>query len=294
MLPSKAQRTANHVKILRSISIKNRRGRLPKQVYPKLLEHGYAAALSAHVDNARAALTPLLHALPGLLKAAHDERHADADESKRAATLIDQARRALVQSTQPAGVESLAQQFGKRTQEFNRVQLGRQVKAALGVDVLADNPKVKAALDHFVQENAALIKSIPSQVIDQVEGIVNRAFTSGSLHGDVADEIEQRFNVGESRARLIARDQIGKLYGQTNAIRQQELGVERFIWRTAGDERVREEHEELDGQEFDYDDPPDEGLPGEPIQCRCYAEPVFGDIRAAIDAPDDTQASADE
>lgn len=286
MLPSKAQRTANHVKILRSIGIKNRRGRLPKQVYPKLLEHGYATALTAHVDHARAALTPLLHALPGLLKSTHDERHADADESKRAAALIEQARRALVQSTQPAGVEAIAQQFGKRTQEFNRVQLGRQVKAALGVDVLADNPKVKTALDHFVQENAALIKSIPSQVIDQVEGIVNRAFTSGSLHGDVADEIEERFNVGESRARLIARDQIGKLYGQTNAIRQQELGIERFVWRTAGDERVREEHADLDGEQFDYDDLPDEGLPGEPIQCRCYAEPVFDNLRDDVDAPE--------
>jgi SPP1 gp7 family putative phage head morphogenesis protein len=294
MLPSKAQRTANHVRILRSISIKNRRGRLPKQVYPKLLEHGYAIALTAHVDHARAALAPLLHALPGLLQAAHDERHADADESKRAAALIDQAKRALVQSTQPAGVEAIAQQFGKRTQEFNKVQLGRQVKAALGADVLADNPKVKAALDHFVQENAALIKSIPAQVIDQVEGIVNRAFTSGSLSSDVADEIEQRFNVGESRARLIARDQIGKLYGQTNAIRQQELGVSRFVWRTAGDERVRDEHQELDGEEFDYDDPPDEGLPGEPIQCRCYAEPVFGDIREFADAPDDTEAPAEQ
>jgi SPP1 gp7 family putative phage head morphogenesis protein len=45
-----------------------------------------------------------------------------------------------------------------------------------------------------------------------------------------------------------------------------------------GDERVRDEHEGLDGEQFDYDDLPSEGLPGEPIQCRCYAEPVLSAI----------------
>ncbi len=77
-----------------------------------------------------------------------------------------------------------------------------------------------------------------------------------------ADELEDGFGIATRHARLIARDQIGKLNGQVTAARHQELGVKSFIWRTAGDDRVRPEHEELEGESFTYDDPASEGLLG--------------------------------
>jgi len=40
---------------------------------------------------------------------------------------------------------------------------------------------------------------------------------------------------------------------------------------------VRPRHQELDGKEFDYDNPPAEGLPGQPVGCRCFAESVIPD-----------------
>ncbi len=92
-----------------------------------------------------------------------------------------------------------------------------------------------------------------------------------------------QFGFGERRSKLIARDQVGKLYGQLNASRQKDIGVEKFTWRTVGDERVRDEHEALDGEVFSYDDPPEEGLPGEEVLCRCSAEPLFSDLLAAAD-----------
>ncbi len=46
----------------------------------------------------------------------------------------------------------------------------------------------------------------------------------------------------------------------------------------AGDERVRPSHEALDGTRQRWDDPPAEGHPGEPINCRCIAEPVLGPL----------------
>jgi SPP1 gp7 family putative phage head morphogenesis protein len=44
---------------------------------------------------------------------------------------------------------------------------------------------------------------------------------------------------------------------------------------------VRPEHEVLDGVVFEWSDPPSEGIPGEPINCRCTAEP---DVQSVIDA----------
>jgi SPP1 gp7 family putative phage head morphogenesis protein len=94
--------------------------------------------------------------------------------------------------------------------------------------------------------------------------------------------LEERMGVAESRANLIARDQVGKLFGQLNEKRQTELGVTGYVWRTVHDNRVRELHEDRDGQHFDWNDPPeetpDDGHPGTPIQCRCYAEPDLTEI----------------
>jgi len=52
------------------------------------------------------------------------------------------------------------------------------------------------------------------------------------------------------------------------------MGVEKFIWRTANDERVRPEHSARDGNTYTWANAP-EGGPGAPINCRCFAEPVF-------------------
>lgn len=280
---SRAAATARHVAILTALGHRKKRHRIPKQYYPKGIEREYATAIKAQLGHARNALTPLMHALPSLLDRARGARRVDTGESEELKRLLEDARRQLDTATAPSAVEALARKFGQQTIRFNRIQLGRQVKAALGVDILTDSPRMQAILSHYVTENASLIKSIPSNVVDQVEGIVQRAFSSGEHANTLADEIEERFKVGESRAQLIARDQVGKLYGMTNATRQRELGIEHFIWRTSGDERVRPEHDDLDGERFAYDDPPSEGMPGEPIQCRCTAEPDFDSILTAED-----------
>ncbi len=91
---------------------------------------------------------------------------------------------------------------------------------------------------------------------------------------DLADLLQGRTGVAESRAMLIARDQTTKLNGALNEIRQTEAGVTSYTWSTSLDERVRDEHSEREGEVFDWDSPPEDGHPGEPIQCRCVAIPV--------------------
>jgi SPP1 gp7 family putative phage head morphogenesis protein len=87
--------------------------------------------------------------------------------------------------------------------------------------------------------------------------------------------LRKQFDFTRNRARLIARDQVGKLYGQINAARQQAIGVTHFVWQTSNDERVRDEHEERNGKTYSYANPPDGELPGQPIQCRCVANPIL-------------------
>ena len=92
--------------------------------------------------------------------------------------------------------------------------------------------------------------------------------------------MSERTDVSDSRAKLIARDQVAKLNGELTKERQTDLGVTGYIWRTVGDERVRDEHADNDGQFFTWDSPPSTGAPGEDIQCRCWAEPVLPELAA--------------
>ena len=62
--------------------------------------------------------------------------------------------------------------------------------------------------------------------------------------------------------------------GLINQLRQEDLGIERYIWRSQDDAKVRDNHAEYDDRVFRWDDPPAGGHPGEAHNCRCYAEPI--------------------
>ena len=224
----------------------------------------------------------------------------DADEGRKARKLIDKAK-AQMSSIGADKVEALGRKFAELTSSHQRKMIQKQTRAALGVDVTFRDKGLAAKMAHFVDENASLISTMQTNVHDDVAKIVTRAIVNGELHDEVAKEIEKRFGVSESHAKLIARDQIGKLYGQLNAARSRELGLKRFIWRSVGDERVRDEHTKREedsnpdegGTPYYFDDPPDGELPGVPIQCRCTAEPVF-DFEEEPDEAPASKSSKDE
>ncbi len=207
-----------------------------------------------------------------------------ADFAKR---LIDEAEEAMSRDLAPSQVEALATFFAKQTSQAQRRELARQLSASLGVDVLPDDKYVPALLDYFSHENATLIGSIPEQLHREVSNLVARAFTKRMNPETLGKLIEDRFNVAESRARFIARDQLGKLWGQLNAVRQRGVGITHFRWQSRNDARVRPSHRRVANKIWAYDNPPVVGrdgermLPGEDYGCRCDAVPITDDILAA-------------
>lgn len=49
-----------------------------------------------------------------------------------------------------------------------------------------------------------------------------------------------------------------------------------YTWRTQGDDKVRHAHGALNGQVFSWSAPPEGGHPGTAHNCRCWAEPYYG------------------
>ena len=62
--------------------------------------------------------------------------------------------------------------------------------------------------------------------------------------------------------------------GLINQLRQQDLGIETYIWRSRDDAKVRDRHAANDDRLFRWDTPPEGGHPGQAYNCRCTAEPV--------------------
>ncbi len=91
---------------------------------------------------------------------------------------------------------------------------------------------------------------------------------------DNFDESEVR-QMMRTRAGLRA-DQIIRMVRQ--AFDRAEIAAEGerfFEWRTMGDDKVREAHEDIDGKVYSLaDGHPDEGFPGDAHGCRCVAVPV--------------------
>lgn len=287
---TRAQRTAHAVRIWRSIKRPRRpmwRRRLPRQYQPTAARVAYFRAIRTLLDRARALVErELLPRLPHLLEQARREREAtfrtDApgDEVNK---LMDELSKKYFDELRPSEIEALAVRAADETSRFQKVQLDRQVRAAFGVDVLHAEPSLRPLSTAFVSENVALIKSIPNKYLDDVEATVTRAIRRAATPTDLTQELQERYEVSESRARLIARDQLGKYYGQINQARQQALGVEEYVWETSQDERVREEHADRQGEVFRWDDPPEGGHPGEDYQCRCFAAPVLDEITESVD-----------
>jgi SPP1 gp7 family putative phage head morphogenesis protein len=70
----------------------------------------------------------------------------------------------------------------------------------------------------------------------------------------------------------MGRTEINNLNRDLSAQMATNTGLGEFIWRTAGDERVRESHRALDGKTFSYDKMP---LEYNDYNCRCVQEPVI-------------------
>lgn len=174
-------------------------------------------------------------------------------------------------------VTGLASEISFKVNAWNERQWQKTVRQVLGVNLFLSEPWLEAELTSWANANATLIKSIPDQMLTDVSGITQRGLQNGLRHEQIATEIRARYKVTENRAKLIARDQVSKLNGQLTKLRQESIGIRSYIWQTAMDERVRETHRANNLQEFKWDDPPGTGHPGEDIQCRCIAEPVFSE-----------------
>ena len=251
--------------------------RASKWLHPKLLAAKYYKFLNVYVvkqfeDIINSLIIPKLNFLYEDLSFKRPINDTYIDDLK---TIFNSTQASIDKQINPDAQQAFLLDTANNVNNFNKKQFKKVAKSVLGVDVFTAEPWLEQELGNFVVQNTSLIKSIKNQGLEDVKGVVTRGFQQGLRPEDITKQIQARYDIVKNRAKLIARDQIAKLNSNFSQLRQVGAGVSEYVWKTADDERVRALHDERDGLKFSWDNPPDDGNPGEPVNCRCYAEPVF-------------------
>lgn len=155
------------------------------------------------------------------------------------------------------------------------------LKSTIGIDVgkILKDEGIESAIRTHVKNNVSLIRTIPEEYFDQIENSILQGINEGTDVFSINEDLLQIEGVSKRRARVIARDQVGKMTADFNKLRQKELGISHYRWGTAEDEDVRSSHKKLNGRRFAWDESPPGGhKPGEDIQCRCVAKPILAGV----------------
>ena len=146
-------------------------------------------------------------------------------------------------------------------------------------------PVMRDAFNASLQENVGLIRSIPQQYLQQVEGIVARSYASGRDLQSMTKAIRELYPKAAGRAELIARDQSNKANSVVQNARRIEIGIIEAKWlHSGGGKHPRKEHQRADGRiykiregcpiknekgELEYIQP------GQKINCRCVSRTIL-------------------
>jgi len=183
-------------------------------------------------------------------------------------------------------LEEIVDATGRKVSRWTRNEMER----VLEIDLRSTDAQVARFINIWREHNIGLIETgimaheqstmLRPSLLDDVSRTVEAAHARGTRVETLKRQIIERFEVSNSRAQLIARDQVLKLNGQITRQRQMGAGVTHYIWSTSRDERVRPYHEALEGETIAWNDPP-EVAPGRhehagmDFQCRCVSLPIL-------------------
>ena len=169
-------------------------------------------------------------------------------------------------------------------------------------ELLGMPTELKQVVKAHAAENISLIKSIAPQYLERVQGALVRAITGGGSLSQLEREIDKYKREGMRRAKLIAHDQIHKVFNTMVARRCVQLGIKRMQWfhSHAGKEPRPYHIRKWDGVSGLKDGHPNglngfifelahlpviqekqgkqlelRGLPSQLVNCRCFMKPVI-------------------
>jgi SPP1 gp7 family putative phage head morphogenesis protein len=257
------------------------------------IEQRHYIALRVLIDRMT---TDTEHELKQLFKTEHAEEFFAQDAAMRFAqdaSISSQARiltNALIKKYTDLFAslsKPMAERFAEESDRSSDIAIKSSLRQisddlTLSTKTITSGP-LNDILNATVTENVGLIKSIPAQYLNGVQGAVMRSITTGNGMQDLVPYLQKHKGVTLRRARMIAQDQTKKTFSGLSKARMQAIGVREYEWlHTSGSRHPRKLHIAMNGNIYRYDDPPiiddksgERGIPGQAINCACRMRPIL-------------------
>jgi SPP1 gp7 family putative phage head morphogenesis protein len=180
----------------------------------------------------------------------------------------------------------LAEDMVKGAARESKTNLNASLKKLSGGLTLNTNlatTGLKEIVKATVTENVALIKSIATNYLSNVQKAVMRSITTGNGLEDLIPALEKQKGITKRHAKNVALDQTRKAYNAINKGRMEKVGIKKFKWvHSGGGQKPRQDHIDMSGNIYSFDDLPvidkktgERGIPGQAINCGCTMVPVI-------------------
>lgn len=144
-------------------------------------------------------------------------------------------------------------------------------------------PIRKKLLGELEDRTKEFLENFAQDEVEKLRVKVSDHISKGGTRKGMRKLIRNELDISEGRCKFIARQETSLLISNFKEVQYKQAGIDKYIWRTVGDNRVRDKHAELDGKTFSFDKPPDASYfntgepenPGHDYNCRCVAIPII-------------------
>lgn len=213
-------------------------------------------------------------------------KFTDAQAGNYARVLIDMSKRVkrkLLDRYDDKRIKKITHSILSKTRNANAKALYSQVENVSGIPVktLMMNEGLNPKFNALYIETEEWIKKLRDDHLIAINNNTLRMMTEGKSIPDIVDNLVKSGAVAESKAGLVARQQVASFNGLATKIRGQSLGITEAIWKTGRDERVRASHADREGKRFNLKDGLYSSLDGKHLHagtdfnCRCRAKLII-------------------
>ena len=215
-------------------------------------------------------------------------RQDDLDDAEDS---LGQVERTLLTWMGNDAIHSVVTDMGERIRAGSDAHWRREVSGALGETVALNTAMTREMTQLWIAENTARIEGLRDETLRRMRDDIETAILSQANPDTLAakwvrEGLPTRNGNLRGRANVIARDQLGKLAGQTAEQQQRALGLVEYMWddRPAVPRNQRAVHRGRRGARYRWDAAPPGGHPGHAIMCGCraVASVPFAQLRAAF------------
>lgn len=160
----------------------------------------------------------------------------------------------------------------------------------MGIEATSTTDIEDQLTKRYIENVNLSIKKASNDTVVRLRKKIAERGLDGTRAENFVQMIRKELKTTKKRAAFIAKQETALLVSKYKEENYKRVGIIRYMWDTSGNNRVRQDHNILDGQIFSWENPPisnqsevAKGLParrnnpGEDFNCFCVARPVIGE-----------------